>query len=461
MTNTPAGLSEAARLPAIKHSPMSFKSLMIIYAIVVLTPWALSFIEGLEVRGWYEELVTLLSIAGMSVMFCQFILLNGRVDSVSSRIGVDNAMKIHDKSGQYLAFLFLLHPFLIEVPRFLVAPSFALENLWVLFTSPEAATGVYAWSMLIVFSLMAIFKNKIGLSYEAWRYTHSFGFVAVIILATHHAVTVGRHGRYNIWFDVFWISLCAVAVGVVLYIFLIRPRITASKPFKVVDCHKGSADDWYLTIEKDGDFFFDFDAGQFTWISTSNSTYHRNEHPFSIASNPAALPQLNYVIRDLGDYTRQLGKLKPGQRVWVDGPHGVFTLNARNAKGIALIAGGAGIGPIIGILRELQHSASKLPIRLIYGNRNIDQMMFLDELEAMRSSLDFDFTLVLNDPPENFSGHKGFIDVEVLGSLINTPNFDCWDYYICGSELMVKAVEQNLKLLNIPQKRILYEQLGF
>jgi predicted ferric reductase len=439
---------------------MSFNALMALYFSVVLLPWGLSFIEGLAIRGWYQEFVVLLSIVGLSMMMFQFAL-TARVDAVAGRSGVDNTMRVHTRFGEYLGYLILLHPFLIVLPRFVVAPSFALGDMWDLFTKPETSTGMYAWSLMLVWVLMAVFKEKTGLSYEAWRYTHSAGFVAIIILATHHAVTIGRHGRYNAWFDVMWIVLCALAVGMVLYIYFIRPRSIAKKPFKVVECNKRSSDDWYLTIEKDGDFPFDFDAGQFTWISTSDSVFARNEHPFSIATSTASLPRVSYVIRELGDYTRQLGKIRPGQRVWLDGPHGVFTLNARNAKGIVLVAGGAGIGPIMGILRQLADSGDRRPIRMVYGNRTIQQMLFLDELETLREQMNLELLFVLDQPPEGFDGHTGFIDETVLSSVMDHPEHANWDYYVCGPPVMVKAVEKNLAALSVPRDRILYEQLGF
>ncbi len=445
---------------AVKRSPMSFNTLMVLYLCVVLLPWGLSYIAGLEVRGWYQELVGLFSIIGLSMMLLQF-LLTSRVDAVADRTGVDNTMRVHTRWGEYLGYLILLHPILIVLPRFIVAPSFAIDDVWELFTQSETSTGLYAWSLMLVWVLMAVFKDKIGLSYEAWRYSHSAGFVAIIILATHHAVTIGRHGRYNAWFDVMWIVLCTLAVMLVLYIYFIRPRTVAKKPFKVVDCDKGSDADWYLTIEKDGDFPFSFDAGQFAWISSSDSVFARNEHPFSIASSSAILPKMSFVIRELGDYTRQLGKLKVGQRIWVDGPHGVFTLNARISAGIALIAGGAGIGPIMGILRELAEKEDRRPIHLVYGNRKISQMLFLEEFRVLGNQLDLEVLLVLEDSPEDFTGYKGFIDREVLSRLTEDPNHTNWDFYICGPKPMVKAVEKNLEDLSVPRERILYEQLGF
>ncbi|MDH4002488.1 MAG: ferredoxin reductase family protein [Xanthomonadales bacterium] len=460
MADSTLSSSVVTPIPAVKYSGISFNALMGLYLAAVLLPWGLSLIEGLEVRGWYEETVVFLSIITFSMMLLQFAL-TPRVDVVANLSGVDNTMRVHNRFGEYLGYLVLLHPFLIVLPRFIVAPSFAPGDVWDLFTQSETSTGMYAWSLMLVWVLMAVFKDKTGLSYEAWRYTHGIGFIAVIILATHHAVTVGRHGRYNAWFDGLWIVLCALAVGTVLYIWFLRPKRVAQQPFRVVDCHKGSSDDWYLTLEKDGDFPFDFDAGQFAWINTSDSVYARNDHPFSIATSSDSLPKLSFVIRELGDYTKQLGKLKSGQLVWLDGPHGVFTLNARNATGVVLIAGGAGIGPIMGILRELDAVGDRRPVKLVYGNRNIEQMLFLDEFEAMRERLNLNVHLVLDHPPEIFDGHRGFIDREVLSTVMDQPEHVNWDYYICGPPPMVKAVENHLKALSVPKDRILYEQLGF
>ena len=67
----------------------------------------------------------------------------------------------------------------------------------------------------------------------------------------------------------------------------------------------------------------------------------------------------------------------------------------------------------------------------------------------------------LDQPPENFDGHRGFIDRDILSRVMDHPEHANWDYYICGPEPMVKAVEKHLKALSVPTDRILYEQLGF
>ena len=174
------------------------------------------------------------------------------------------------------------------------------------------------------------------------------------------------------------------------------------------------------------------------------------------------MPSVSFLVRDLGDFTSKLGeRLKPGRRVYLDGPHGVFTLTARKARGIGLIAGGAGIGPILGILRQLRDIKDSRPIRLIYGNRTMDQMVFQDEIKALEAELEFDQTLVLLDPPPEFDGYKGVIDLEILDKTFTAEDRDAWDYFVCGPPVMVDAVAATLKDIGIPEKRILFERLGY
>jgi len=446
---------------AYKTPPMSFKALMVVYFCIALIPYGLGFTsEHVSYRGWFTELVTMLSMGGFSMMLGQF-LLSGRMGSLSSKTGVDNGMLLHRKVGEYLALLFFLHPFLIVLPRFWISSNFAVDDMLSLFTEDLTLNGFYAWALMIVWVLMSMFKDKIGMPYEAWRITHGIGAIVIVILATDHVITIGRHGHYEEWFDWFWIALCAGAVSTLVYTYFVRPRTNAKRPFKVVSCVKAGSIDWYLTLEKDGEFDFDFVAGQFVWLNTSGNPYDRTEHPFSIATSPGDLPRISFVIRALGDYTSNLGDLKIGQRAYLDGPHGVFTLCGRNAKGISLIAGGAGIGPIIGILRQLRDMEYHNPVRLVYGNQLMEQMVFQDEINAISESLDFQQMLVLTEPPENFNGYKGVMDRNILEKVFCTADRDDWDYYLCGSEGMVKAVEKTMHNMNIPKEKIIFEQLGF
>lgn len=444
-----------------RQPPWSFKRFLAVYVVLALIPYIWSATQGLEYRGWYELILTILNISMFAALLAQYPL-SGRMNSVTRFTGVDNGMLLHRKAGEFTALYFFLHPFLIMLPRFWIAPQRAPGDVWDSFITGEASTGVYAWLIMGVWVLMAMYRDKLKISYEAWRFSHGLGLVAVAILGTHHAVTVGRHGRYEPWFDVMWIALCTVAVGTVVYTYFVRPFVQQKQPFKVVESKKIGASDWSVTIEKDGDFDFEYDAGQFLWINTSGSAFKRVEHPFSIASSPTTLPKISFIIRELGDFTSNLGALTPGQRVYVDGPHGVFTLNGRRASGIALIAGGAGIGPILGIARQLKDLGDERPIRLVYGNRRYEQMVFQDEIAAIDASLnDFNQTLVLEQAEEGVEARNGYISRDLLEDMFTSSQRDTWLFYVCGPPVMVEAVAQSLRDMGIAEANILFEQLAF
>lgn len=386
----------------------------------------------------------------------------GRLRAVSQFAGTDNSMRIHRRAGEIIALFFFLHPFLIVLPRFWLAPQLALDDLWLTLSQSEAATGTYAWTLMGVFVLVAMYKDKLKLSYEAWRISHAIALMAVAILATIHAVTVGRHGVYNSWFDAMWILMCTAAVSTVAYTFFVRPFLQKRRPFKIVEVKKEGSRDWGLTIEKDGDFDFDFSGGQFVWLNTTGNPFSIREHPFSIASSPTALPKVSFVIRELGDYTSKLDRLQPGQRVYVDGPYGDFTLHDRKASGIAFVAGGCGIAAAMGVLRHLCDTGTDLPVRLIYGNRNMDEMIFQDEMVEIGSKLpNFKQVVVLADAADHECVYQGVVDKEILAKTFDSEDRADWIYYVCGPELMVESVVKSLGQLGIPNKRILRERLSF
>lgn len=448
-------------LPASRQPPLTFTRLLLVYAAMLLLPYLWSLTQDLAYRGAYVTVITIANLAGLAALLAQNVLA-GRIDSVTRYAGIDNGMHLHRRAGELVALYFFLHPLLIVLPRYLIAPQRATDDLWIALTSDESATGLFAWALMGVWVLVARYRDRVGMSYEAWRISHGIGLLAVAILATHHAVTVGRHGRYDPWFDVMWIVLCAIAVGATLYTYVVRPVLQKRRPFRVAEVRRAGASDWYLTLEKDGDFPFAFDAGQFVWINTSGNPFNRSEHPFSIASSPGDSRRLSFIIRELGDYTRRLSSLRPGQRVFVDGPHGVFTLVGRRAEGIALIAGGAGIGPILGLARQLRDLDDPRPIRLVYGNRTLQQMVFQDEIAQMASTMrDFRQSLVVERREIGVEAFIGLIDRAKLESILPRSAYDSWLFYVCGPPVMVEAVSGHLRTLGVPAERVLFERLAF
>src|SRR5207302_9866982 len=94
------------------------------------------------------------------------------------------------------------------------------------------------------------------------------------------------------------------------------------------------------------------EAGQFFPWRFLTGTGWAKAHPFSLSAAPN--PRfLRITVKALGDDTRKIQRLRPGVRVFAEGPYGTFTTGRRTRRRVALIAGGIGVTPLRALLESL------------------------------------------------------------------------------------------------------------
>lgn len=432
------------------------------YGLLLLIPFLATLVLRMDFKGWYSEILSVAWVLGMAAFFVQFAL-GGRIRRGKLFGNIDWSMTRHKQVGKYLGILFFLHPFLILAPRFVMSPGDGLTSLVDTLTAPAMLTGLIAWGLLLVFVLLAVYRRSLSLRYETWRLLHLLAFTGVAILASLHVTSVGRHGQFQPAFNLLWWGLCGLALALMAYNHLIKPLCLKRIPFTLKSVSRVSRSDWQLTLEKPADVDFDFEPGQFVWLNTSASPFVMNDHPFSIASCRRDLPDVTFIIRVLGDYTASLGALKPGQSVYLDGPYGSMSLSdSDGAEGILLVAGGAGIGPMLSLLRGLAARREQRPVRLVYGNRSLDQMVLQDDIHQLETQMpDFRQLLVCSDPDTPAPVHRGVIDRPILEQALDQGDRTRWVVYACGPAPMIQAVRKHIRALGIPRHRVHFEQLSF
>lgn len=67
---------------------------------------------------------------------------------------------------------------------------------------------------------------------------------------------------------------------------------------------------------------------------------------------------------------------------------------------------------------------------------------------------------MLATPPEGWSGEKGFISAEVLKRHLPPP-FAKHEYFICGPDVMMDAIEKTLRALHVPLSKYHSERYSF
>lgn len=436
--------------------------LLLGYLCLLPLPFLLTFALPMADKGIYAAALTAINTLAMMAFYLQFPL-GSRLKRIPLFANIDWNIAQHKKTGQWIGISILLHPILILAPRFMVSFRDGMHSLMTVLTAPQMLTGIIAWVCMMLWILAAVFKQQLKLGYEAWRFTHMLGFVVIAILATLHVMSVGSHGQFHEAYNLVWWTLCYLSVLMVLYNYIVKPLILRSHPFRLVDVNQVSRTDWQVTIEKSDSSDFNFQPGQFVWLNTSKRSGGVNEHPFSIASCPADLPRISFIIRNLGDYTSRLDTLRIGQPVYVDGPYGSLSLEeSSRSEAILLIAGGAGIGPMLSLLRGLARTHDPRPIRLIYGNNDLDQMVLQEEIRALEQSMpDFKQQLVCITATDQDGIYQGVIDQTCIEQVMQQQNPGDWSVYLCGPQAMITAINKSLKLLNISPANIHYEQLSF
>ena len=156
-------------------------------------------------------------------------------------------------------------------------------------------------------------------------------------------------------------------------------------------------------------------------------------------------------------------QLKVGDVLEVMPPLGKFTtpIDASSSKNYLGFAAGSGITPIISILKTVLFEEPNSSFTLFYGNKNVESVVFREELEALKNqymgrlSLHYIMSREAIGSPL-FKGHiTGEKCIEFAKNLFEPSNTDA--VFICGPEEMLIDLKDTLKDLGVPEKYIHYE----
>ncbi|HEX3791665.1 MAG TPA: 2Fe-2S iron-sulfur cluster binding domain-containing protein [Pseudonocardiaceae bacterium] len=171
--------------------------------------------------------------------------------------------------------------------------------------------------------------------------------------------------------------------------------------------------------------------------------------------------QLEFVIKIYpnGLFSTFLdNEVSVGDRLDITGPFGVFTLRDAPSADIVFVGGGAGMAPILSLLRTMSERGIERKATFYYGARRRRDLCFETELKALEDSLPgFRYVPALSepDPEDGWDGEVGLI-TDVLRR--QEKNLSGADAYVCGPPPMVEAALELLPALGVADKRVFYDK---
>ena len=389
------------------------------------------------------------------------VMLISRVPWLDKLYGHDKATQTHKKLGKPILYLVLVH-FIAVIWSYSITDGLSVmdELLTLLNTMQEIVLATIALGLMIIVVVASIKISRKKLSYEAWYLVHLLGYGAVM-LAIPHQINTGTDIAGKPLAQTFWIAAYLFVALNILWFRLLSPIVfSGMKKLKISSVEAESSDSVSVTISGKNLKSFDAESGQFFIVRFITSTLWWRAHPFSLSAAPTN-SELRFTIGKRGDDTAMMQNIRPGTRVILEGPYGIFTESRRAEERVVLVAAGIGAPPIRALAENI--SAKPGTVDIIYRVRSKTDAALLDELTEIAERRGFKLHVLEGSRryedswvPKNFSSAD---DTSVLSLLV--PKINKADVYVCGPKNFTDSIIESLRKLGTPQQQIHAEEFAW
>jgi predicted ferric reductase len=423
-------------------------AVIVLGAVVVLALWwhGSPAVRGLG--GWLTgagEILGLLAGYGVVVL----VALMARIPPLEQNLGGGQLARWHAMGGRYVVSLVVAHALLITWGYAVQAHTGVLSQTATLLTQyPDVLMASVAAFLLLGVGVVSMRAARRRVRYETWYYLHLYTYLA-IALAFSHQFADGSTFTHNLAARFWWSAMyLAVAVLIAWYRFVVPLRSYARHRFHVIGIKQEGPG--VVSVYIGGRRLDELGAepGQFfRWRFLASSMWW-SSHPYSLSAAPGQ-DLLRITAKDLGDHSAALARLKPGTRVFAEGPYGAF--RGRGARGAVLVAGGLGITPLRAMFATLPG-----PVTLIYRASRPSDLVFQSELDSIAAARGAIVHYVIGSRAEMGADP---LSPRALRSL--APGLEQSDVYVCGPPGMTSAAVTALRAAGVPKRSIHLESFEF
>ena len=400
------------------------------------------------------------SIITMTSRFCALvgsylaiigILLIARIPWIEQALGHDRLVTWHRKSAPYALYFISLHVLLVVVGYAGNDQNRIGSTLWVMVTTyPWMLPAAVGFVLLLLAGISSYREFRSKMKYETWWVIHLYTYLAIALSFMHQILTgamfiTNKPARY------YWIGLYVfVAFSILTWRILIPLSRSIRHQLRVEKVvHEGPG---IISIYIKGHHILKLQAvgGQFfSWRFITKNDWYQS-HPYSLSAPPTD-NLLRITVKGLGDSSKGLVNLKPGARVFIEGPYGVFTpQHAESGRHMILIGGGVGITPLRAIMEEFPNNTR---IDVFYRVSKEEDLVLRKELDMLSDRLGARVHYLVGSRKD----HP--MTADYLRKYV--PQFSDAEIYICGPEPLVSAVKQAAIDAGIPKDRFHDEAFAF
>ncbi|HEY4410038.1 MAG TPA: ferredoxin reductase family protein [Acidimicrobiia bacterium] len=390
------------------------------------------------------------------------VLLMARIPWIERAFGQDALARQHRLVGFTSVVLMLAHVGFITAGYAATDRSGLVAEAWDLTAHyPGMLLAVAAFGFVAMVAVTSVRAARRRLRYESWHLLHLYAYLGVA-LALPHELWTGTDFTDSPLTRAYWWTLYGVAAGGILVFRLGLPvwrnlrhgvRVAKVVPEApgVVSVHLTGRDLDRLPAR----------AGQFFLFRFLDGPGWSRANPYSLSAVPRS-DRLRITVKNLGDGSSRLARLRPGTRVLIEGPYGRLTGDVRQGRGVVLVASGIGITPLRALLEELDGGTGS--VTLIYRAARPEDFIFRDELDRLAAARGAKVVYLpgprVRDRASWLPDSAGqFGDVDVLRQIV--PDISSRDVFVCGPGPWMEAVERAALAAGVAPEHIHAERFAW
>jgi ferredoxin-NADP reductase/DMSO/TMAO reductase YedYZ heme-binding membrane subunit len=420
------------------------------FAVTLLLGLSAESIGSLQAPGGIATAAGRLAGLAAAWAMVVVVVLVARFGPLERAIGQDRLVRWHRTLGPWPLYLLGLHGSLITI-GYAQAAGDGLPHQFgqLLWTYPGVLAATVGGALLIAAGVTSYRLARRRMAYETWWSVHLYTYLALFLAFSHQVDTgasfVGHPGA-RAWWTAVWVGTLALVVvsriGVPVWRSL-RHRLT------VVDVVPEGPDTHSVVMRGRRLDRLPVAGGQFMQWRFLRPGLWWQAHPYSLSAAPTRR-HLRITIKSLGDHSAHLLRLRPGTRVAIEGPYGVFTADARQGDRVLLVGAGVGVTPVRALLEELPDHTDVVVV--LRGSRPEDLVLRdeIYELVARRGGRLHELVGPRRDVPL----HNG-----ALRALV--PDLAERDVYVCGPDGFQDAVVDAAVRSGVPESRLHRESFAF
>ena len=392
------------------------------------------------------------TVTGMVGMYLALVMvvLVSRLPALERVLGQDGLLRWHRRVAPWPISLLVAHAVFIVIGYAQAARTGLLHELAVLVLNfPNVLAATVALAVMVAIGIISIRAIRSRLRRETWWAIHLYMYLA-LALSFAHVILLGPTFVGHPALQAGWTALWVATAGVVLWSRFAVPVVRSLVyGLRVVEVHPEGTGAVSVVCRGRNLERLALSGGQFfAWRFMARGLWWQ-AHPYSLSARPRP-PYLRLTVKQVGDHSRSVAALRPGTRVFVEGPYGALTVHAMVRWRALLVAGGIGVTALRALLEDLPRDTRPV---LVVRASSAEELYLRNELaELVRQRRGEVHELV-------GSRADAVVDARLFRSLV--PDLDQRDAFVCGPPGFVQTAVRALEDAGLPRPAIHAEEFAW